>query len=101
MAGLAEGLKGVLRTVAFVALAAAAMVAVFIVWWLALLLGAAFFAFWYLRRMIRGKPAAAPGDQGVIEGDYRVEPEVDRHPAVTMADRNADELPVSRPPDAR
>jgi membrane protein implicated in regulation of membrane protease activity len=61
----------VFRWLIFTALIAAVLVAVFVAWWLALLIALAALALTALRRLLGGKPVKrAPGDAVILEGEY-------------------------------
>lgn len=61
----------VFRWLTFTALIAAVLVAVFVAWWLALLIALVALALTALRRLFGDKPAGrAPGDAVILEGEY-------------------------------
>jgi membrane protein implicated in regulation of membrane protease activity len=61
----------VFRWLIFTALIAAVLVAVFVAWWLALLIALAALALIALRRLFGGKPGErAPGEAVILEGEY-------------------------------
>ena len=61
----------VFRWLIFTALIAAVLVAVFVAWWLALLIALAALALTALRRLLGSKPAGrASGDAVILEGEY-------------------------------
>jgi membrane protein implicated in regulation of membrane protease activity len=61
----------VFRWLIFTAFIAAVLVAVFVAWWLALLIALVALALAALRRLFGGKPAKrAPDDAVILEGEY-------------------------------
>lgn len=75
----------VFRWLIFTALIAAVLVAVFVAWWLALLIALVALALTALRRLFGGKPAKrAPGEAVILEGEY------------TEVEREARNLPPDR-----
>jgi len=87
-------LKSLLNLIVFVLLAAAAVIGLFVAWWIAVfaLLG---IGAWLLVRRFLGKPLKPAGDV-VIEGEYEVEPESGRKPArprVVINSSRVDEAP--------
>lgn len=61
----------VFRWLIFTALIAAALVAVFVAWWLALLIALSALALGALRRLLGDKPVErTPGETVIIDGEY-------------------------------
>ncbi|MEZ5614283.1 MAG: hypothetical protein R3E35_03575 [Rhodocyclaceae bacterium] len=61
----------VFRWLIFTAFLAAVLVAVFVAWWLALLIAIVALALGVLRRLLGGKPGErAPGEAVILEGEY-------------------------------
>lgn len=61
----------VFRWLIFTALIAAVLVAIFVAWWLALLIAVVALTLGALRRLFGGKPVGrAPGESVILEGEY-------------------------------
>jgi len=87
-------LKSLLNLIVFVLLAAAAVIGLFVAWWIAVfaVLG---IGTWLLVRRFLGKPVKPVGAV-VIEGEYEIEPEGGRKPArprVVIGTSRVDEAP--------
>lgn len=87
-------LKSLFNLIIFALLAAAALIGLFVAWWIAVfaMLG---IGVWLLVRRFLGKPVAPTGAV-VIEGEYQVEPESGRKPArprVVIGSSRVDEVP--------
>ena len=87
-------LKSLFNLIVFALLAAAALIGLFVAWWIAVfaLLG---IGGWLLVRRFLGKPVTSAGAV-VIEGEYAVEPESGRKPArprVVIGSSRVDETP--------
>jgi len=70
MSKIAELLKSVAGLLILAGLTVVALVAIFVAWWIALAIVAAFAIYLAVRRLFPGKPK---GDATIIEGEYRIE----------------------------
>jgi membrane protein implicated in regulation of membrane protease activity len=68
-------LKSVLNLLVFAALAVAAVLGLFIAWWIAVFAVLAFAAWLAVRRFFGARLGAREGGPVVIEGEYEVQPE--------------------------
>lgn len=100
MVRLAGWLGQALRAILVLAIGVALVVAVFVAWWLALLLAFGFIAVWKLRRWFSGGKAAPGPGRGsapvVIDGEFAVErDEAARMPRATVIDGEARREPAA------
>jgi EamA domain-containing membrane protein RarD len=74
MARIAEILKSIPRVLLAVGLVALGLIALFVAWWIAVLLILGFALYVAVRRVLPRKPASG-GAPAIIEGEFRIERE--------------------------
>lgn len=72
MAQIAEFFKSIPRMLLAVGLVAVGLIALFVAWWIAVILILGFALYVAVRRMLKPAPGGAPA---VIEGEFRIERE--------------------------
>jgi len=74
MARIAEILKSIPRVLLAVGLVALGLIALFVAWWIAVILVLGFVLYVAVRRVLQSKPASG-GAPAIIEGEFRIERE--------------------------